>query len=200
MRRALTKVTKLTALAAAVAIAACLGPRADPSTYFLLSPVPPPVPEPPLAVTVGLGPITVPGYLDRLQIVTRLGENELAVSEVERWAEPLADNVRRTLAENLSAMLPGSSYVDFPWFPSEAPDLAVALDIRRFEADSAGVAVLDVTWRLSRAGTLVDGGGAHIQEPAATPGRAAVVAAQSRALGGLSAEIAAALRRAQGGG
>lgn len=188
--------TKTGALLATLVLSACLGPRADPSAYFLLAPVPPPATEPPLDVTIGLGPVTIPGYLDRLQIVTRLGDNEVAVSEVDRWGEPLAGSLARTLETNLSALLQGSSYVAYPWYPSEAPDLAVALDIRRFESDAAGAVVLEAGWRLTRSGTVVAGGVASIDEQASAAGQAAAVAAQSRALAGLAAEIARAVRQA----
>ncbi len=185
-------------MAASFFLAACLGPRADPSAYFLLAPVPPPTVGPPLAVTIGIGPITIPGYLDRLQMVTRLGDNELAVSEVDRWGEPLAGSIAGTLKANLSALIAGSSYVAYPWYASEAPDVAVAVDVGRFEADAAGTVVLDATWRLTRGSMHIDGGGARIEEPPDAPGQAAAVAAQSRALARLSSDIAAAVRRAGG--
>lgn len=183
-------------LGASLFLAACLGPRADPSAYYLLAPVAPPAVEPPLAVTIGIGPVTIPGYLDRLQIVTRLGDNELAVSEVDRWGEPFAGSVAATLEANLAALLVGSSYVEYPWYPSQAPDLAVAVDVGRFEADAGGRVVLDATWRLTREGALVAAGTSRIEEPSEAAGRAASVAAQSRALARLSGEIAAAVRRA----
>ena len=176
----------------------CLGPRADTSAFFTLSPISPPAAESPVPVSIGLGPITIPGYLDRRQIVHRLSDNELAVSEVDRWAESLADNIARTLGGNLAALLPGSSYITFPWYPSEQPDLAVTVEFRRFEADAAGVLVLDATWSLARDGTRVDGGRALIEDQADGLGRGAVVAAHSRALAELSSQVAAAVRRAAG--
>ena len=187
------------ALVGLVVAAGCLGPRADSSAFFMLSPVPPPAGESPVSVRIGLGPITIPRYLDRLQMVHRLSDNEIAVSDADRWAEPLAANIARTLEENLSAMLPGSSYVAFPWHPSEEPDFALALEFRRFEADSSGAVTLDATWSLARAGTPIDGAGVVLGVQADGPGRSAAVAAHSRALAELSREIAAAVRRAAGG-
>jgi uncharacterized lipoprotein YmbA len=177
-------------------LAGCLGPRQDPSAYFLLSPGPAPATVTPVPVVLGLGPVTIPGYLDRPQIVVRLSENEVALSETDRWAEPLAQHLIRTLEENLSRMLPGSSYVDYPWYESEAPDYALTLDIRRFEADAAGGVVLDATWLIQDRTTRVDGGTSRIDEVVGGLGRADAVAAQSRALARLSEEIAAAVRRA----
>ena len=68
--------------------------RDDPGTAAAQGPV------------IGVGPITVPKYLDRPQIVTRSGRNQLALGEFDRWAEPLQDNVLRVLAENLAFLIP----------------------------------------------------------------------------------------------
>jgi uncharacterized lipoprotein YmbA len=182
-----------------VGVAACLGPREDTSAFFLLSPVPPQgAASTPLPVAVGLGPIELPGYLDRAQIVVRISDNQVALSDADRWAEPLFANLARTLEEDLAALLPGASFVAYPWYPSEAPDHAVAITFRRFEADAAGSVVLDATWDVTSAGTRVDGRATRIEEPAAGADRAAAVAAQSRALARLAEEIAAAVRMAAG--
>jgi hypothetical protein len=177
--------------------AGCLGPRPDPSAFFLLSATAVPGGGAPVPGVVGLGPITMPGYLDRPQIVVRLGENEVALAETDRWAEPLRDNLARTLEENLSSLLPEATIVHHPWY--EAPDVAVGLDLRRFEAVATGAVVLDATWWITRDGDLVERRATTIEEAAAADGRAASVAAQSRALAELSREVAAGVRRATGG-
>lgn len=151
-------------------------------------------------VVLGIGPITIPGYLDRPQIVVRVSDNEVALAEVDRWAEPLGGNLARVLEENLSLLLPSSTYVDYPWYESDAPDYGVALDVRRFESDTAGTVVLEADWRLSAGGGSLDGGAVRIDEAAGVPGQAAAVAAQSRALAELSRQIAAAVRRAVASG
>lgn len=187
-----------TLLVALVFVAGCLGPRADRSSFFLLSPTPTLAPGTPVPVVLGLGPITLPSYLDRPQIVVRVSENEIALAESDRWAEPLRDNVSRTLKEDLSRLLPTSSYVEYPWYESAAPDYGIAVEVRRFEADSAGAVVLDATWQITAGGGVVDGRATLIEESAGGPDRSATVAAQSRALAELSREIAAGVRRAEG--
>lgn len=185
-------------LSTLVLAAACLGPRPDLSAFFLLSPAPAPTGTAPAPVALGLGPVTLPGYLDRPELVVRVSDNEIALSETDRWAEPLAENLVRTLEENLSSLLPGSTYVDYPWFESRAPDFALALDVLRFESDATGTAVLEAVWRLQREGARVGGARERIQEAASGPERAAAVAAQSRALAELSRRIAASVRSAAG--
>jgi len=182
-----------------VLAAACLNPRGDPSAFFLLSPASPPTNQSPVPVSVGIGPVTIPGYLDRPQMVVRLSDNEIAVSETDRWGEALGESIMRTLEENLTGLLPGSSYVRYPWYPSEAPDYAVALDVRRFEADAGGDVVLEATWRLRRDGAEVGARSVRLSESADAPDRGSAVAAQSRALAELSREIADAVRTARSG-
>ena len=185
-------------IVAVIAMAACLGPREDTSAFFLLSSVSPAGAPTPLAVAVGIGPIVLPAYLDRSQMVVRLSDNQVALSDADRWAEPLAANLQRTFEENLAALLPGASFVGYPWYAAQAPDHAVAITFRRFEADAAGVVVLDATWEVSRSGARVEGRATRVEEPATGPDREAAVAAQSRALARLTEEIAAAVRSAAG--
>jgi uncharacterized lipoprotein YmbA len=184
-------------IVAVVAAAGCLGPREDTSAFFLLSPTPSGISAiTPIDVSVGLGPIELPAYLDRSQIVVRLSDNQVALSDADRWAEPLAANLHRTLEENLANLLPGASFVDYPWYPVEAPDHAVAITFRRFEADTGGTVVLEATWEVTSSGTSSEARATRIEEAATAPDREAAVAAQSRALTRLAEEIAAAVRRA----
>ncbi|MCK7492219.1 MAG: PqiC family protein [Comamonadaceae bacterium] len=64
----------------------------------------------------------LPDYLDRLQVVTRTPSGELAVSDTQRWAEPLQEGLIRVLDENLSALLGTERIVRFPWPRSLAPE------------------------------------------------------------------------------
>lgn len=185
-----------TLLVSTILVAGCLGPHSDPSAFFLLSPTAVSTDAAEVPVVLGLGPIDVPGYLDRPQIVVRVSENVIDVAESDRWGEPLVENVMHTLRADLSRLLPGSSYVEYPWYESAAPDYGIAVAIRRFEADLSGAVVLEAKWELTSGGEVMAGRDSRIEEAAVGPDRAAAVAAQSRALATLAAEIAAAVRSA----
>ncbi|MDH3269897.1 MAG: PqiC family protein [Gemmatimonadota bacterium] len=180
-----------------IMLAACLGPRSDPSSFYLLNATLQPQQGAAMPVVLGLGPISLPGYLDRPQIVVRVGENEIALAESDRWAEPLPDNLARALEENLSALLPGASFVSYPWYASAAPDYGIEVQVRRFEADSAGEVVLDATWQITQDGGLIERRATLVGESAVGTDRASTVAALSRALGRLGGEIASGVRRAE---
>src|SRR5262249_1018239 len=81
----------LSCTAGVLAISGCMS-VADPTRYYVLSPTAPREPTPSVAassVAVGVGPVLIPGYLDRVQIVTRDANDEVAVAMYDRWAEPL---------------------------------------------------------------------------------------------------------------
>jgi uncharacterized lipoprotein YmbA len=122
MRPRLVAALLLAGLAAGSA--GCVSLKRTPEARFfvLRSLAEPPATIPALASAdlVGLLPVTVPGYLDRPQIVTWAAPGELRVDEFRRWAEPLDAGVSRTLAENLDALLPEHRLVRWPW-PASAP-------------------------------------------------------------------------------
>jgi uncharacterized lipoprotein YmbA len=183
-------------------VAGCLGPRADLSTFYVITAnADPDANGAPLAVSLGLGPVVLPGYLDRSELVTRLNENQVALSEMERWAEPLLDNVSRVLTENLVRVLQPDGHVAYPWYESADVDYGVAVRFTRFEADSAGSVTLDASWRITsgNAQETLYRGDSLIQEDATAVAAERRVAALSRALAQLSDEIAVAVRRVHAG-
>ena len=64
---------------------------------------------------IGLGPVTLPRYLDQDQMVTRVKSQEVHLAEYHRWAEPLDDNVERVLNDDLTTLLPNYEVHKHPW-------------------------------------------------------------------------------------
>lgn len=57
------------------------------------------------ALPLVVGPISLPTYLDRQQIVIRKKGQRLDIREQDRWAEPLATGVSRLLCTDLALLL-----------------------------------------------------------------------------------------------
>jgi uncharacterized protein len=135
-----------------------LSPRPDPTKFFTLSssfqPGKPATQDTSNAATVslGIGPIKFPGYLDRQEMVLRTAPNRIEVSENDRWAEPLDENFARVLAQNLSALLRTDRLASFPWPRDRTPDFQVEIEVLRFEANTASQAHLWARW-VVRAGS-----------------------------------------------
>ena len=97
-------------------------------------------------LSVGLGPITLPDYLDRPQIVTRTRGSELRIDEQQRWAGGFRSNLTETLADDLRTRL-GSDLVFLDASASPSPvAFQVAVDIRQFEAREGEGLVLRARW------------------------------------------------------
>jgi hypothetical protein len=150
-------------------------------------------------LTVGLGPVTLPGYLSRPSPVTRVDGTQVRYSEEERWAEPLGKQFIRTLSEDLSRALGGARIIEYPWYPGAPVDVAVAVNVLAFENDPTGTATLNAGWTLRDPKTRrvdYEGQSAIVEPAAETPGNAkgdAAVTALSRALARLSSELAVAI-------
>ena len=82
-----------------------LEPKPDTSRYFLLRPAAAPTGSALPDLVLGLGPVTVPDYMDRNEMLDVVGPYELRYSAQNRWVEPLGTQVRRTLADNLRTEL-----------------------------------------------------------------------------------------------
>jgi uncharacterized lipoprotein YmbA len=201
MRRA-TLIPLILAALAALATAACIGGRASPGTqHHVLSPV---IETPPAATAnaetlrvVGVGPVSLPAYLDRPQMVMRPTPDRIEISEFDQWGEPLRDGVTRVVAVNLARLLPESLVVTFPWRSTEKIRYQVILEVVQMDGPAGGNVALDARWRvLDRSGSEVAARVSRLSEPAGT---GTTAAAMSRALGVLSHDIARELKATEKG-
>jgi uncharacterized protein len=188
---------------AGLSLAGCgaLSPRPDPSRFFTLTaiaqPAAPAAKESsnPGGISLGIGPIRLPSYLDRQEIVTRVSPNRMDLSEYDRWAEPLETNFNRVLGQNLSVLLPINRLVFFPWESTRSPAYQVEVEVLRFEANAAGDVQMSARWAVldpNKKVPLKSGETVLTRQPAAKSTDAAV-AALSETLADLSREIANAI-------
>jgi uncharacterized lipoprotein YmbA len=190
--------TPLALLIALVLGGGCMG-RSAPARYYVLaevprSPVAAPSAEPGRGSELGIGPVTLPRYLDRTNIVTRRGA-EIEVAEFERWGEPLSDSVPRAIAANLATLLHTERIVIFPWPSATNIEHQVMIDIIRFDGRPGGDVLLEARWRvLGREKNELALRYSALTEATGEPGYPALVAAMSRSLAMLSREIADAVK------
>ena len=147
------------------------------------------------SLSVAVGPVSLPRYLDRPEIVFATGPNEFQVPGDALWLGSLDDNISRTVAADLSRIL-GSPNVRKSSGPSFNPRYRVALDIRRFYGISGQDAILDLSWQIQdgASGQVLSRHGAVFREPIIGDGYGPLVAAESRLLRQCAAEIARSLR------
>jgi uncharacterized protein len=178
---------------------ACFG--AAPSvSYYTLDPLLVAAPAVPPAghqrpMRVGVGPVSLPTYLQRAQIVTRSGEHMLAVNDFHRWAGPLDEEIMRVLVVSVAAALPQAEVQPYPWGRRYAPTHQVQLTVQRFDGAAGAAVHLRGIWHLACPSDLSRNRGQafDISEPVNGVEMAALVAAQNRALATLAEEIVAVL-------
>lgn len=153
--------------------------------------------------TVGIGPIEVPRYLDRPQIMTRLGPNELALAELDLWAEPLKEAIPRVLARNLHAQTCAEVEID-AWKKPDRADYLLTAVVNRLDGTLGGDAVLEVKWTLTdeRMKKTIMTRTSTYTESVATQDYRTLAASYSSLLAAFGREVAGALAPlpAEGGG
>ncbi len=173
-----------------------------PAKYYTLSPLPAAA-ERVLGkeavergLAVGIGPVRLPQYLVRPEIVTRTDANKIEVAELDHWGGSLRDDFSRNLLENLSLIL-ANDRVSFYLLPGAGRvDYRVAVDVIRFDGVRGRDVVLIAGWTI-RSGSdskIVRVGNSRIQEPTGGESYEAMVGGMSRALGRLSQEIGESLK------
>jgi uncharacterized lipoprotein YmbA len=145
---------------------------------------------------IGLGPITLPKYLERPQIATLASRYELTFGEFDRWAEPFETTFARALAEQLSTLIPTERIAIYPWPRGMSIDYQVSVEVTHFFGQIAGASTLMANWTIMRdeGKEVVVSRKSRFSAHAAGQGYEAVVAAMSQTVAELSREIAAAIR------
>lgn len=141
-----------------------------------------------------VGPVSVPGSVNRPEFVVRVAPHRVEVDEFHRWAAPLSESIARTVAGDLAAML-GTPDVATAPFANFDPDYRVTINVQRFDSIRGESVLLDAVWSVqairrgqTRAGRTV------ARETVQGDDFDALAAGHSRALAKLSSEIASAIR------
>lgn len=149
------------------------------------------------SLTIAIGPITLPEYLNRREILTHDEPYRVNAAEFDRWAEPLDQGITAALAENLSILIPTDHVVTYPSDSAQQVDYAVQVRIISFGAEPNGDIALQAFWviRGSADGPAIRGK-ARYSEQRRGNDVVDIVAAMSRALEQLSRDIADAINEA----
>lgn len=97
-------------------------------------------------VTVGLGPIRVPDYLNRPQMLVAISDNQYTLSEEHRWAEKLDQNILLALYKVLPEQLNTEHLIRYPWAQRQEIDYQVGIDILDLTVDAQGQSQLIAQW------------------------------------------------------
>ncbi|QFU74917.1 membrane integrity-associated transporter subunit PqiC [Halioglobus maricola] len=117
-----------------------------PSNHYLLDTRVDTIPDA-SSPSLGVGPVEMPAYLRREQLVYSMGGSEVEIDNTERWAEPLEGAIGRVVSLNMAGLLQTNSVQTYPYHQQRAPDFGVKLNIRKLDAEPTG-ATLIAEWLL----------------------------------------------------
>jgi uncharacterized lipoprotein YmbA len=191
----------LAALLALVAMAGC--GSSPPAHFFALAPSPE---HPAVAGEASTAPAaphairlrrpSIPGYLDRPEIVRSVVGYRLGLGNSERWGGPLDEMIGRVLAQDIERRLPGSSVFTEDGAITADPDATVEINVQRFEVSDGGDVSLAVEVAVTRGPDRVAATtrAVHLGARPEDGTTSGLVATMSALLGQLADQIATMLR------
>ncbi|MDP3849904.1 MAG: PqiC family protein [Luteolibacter sp.] len=135
----------LTALLASCGV---LKPVKDASVNHVLDPL---VPERQITGTspaIAIARPSLPGYLDRQQLVSRSSGGGIQMNGFQLWAEPLDTGISRVTALNLGRLTNSVNIQPVETFVTMDYEWLLEIRVSRFEPDATGNVVFECTWKL----------------------------------------------------
>lgn len=150
----------------------------------------------PNAVSIIVGPVSVPELVDRPQFVVRSGANRVEIAEQSRWASPLKHEIPRVIADHLARFIEGARTTTSNSRAVTAADYRVTVDIKRFDSALGDGATIEAAWTVKgRDGASLEG--RSLARETSRGSYDELVQAHSRALTTVSRDIAEAIKGAQ---
>lgn len=142
-------------------------------------------------IYISIGPVEIPDYLNRPQIAIRTSQNELTLSEYDRWAGSLREDIVRVLSENISRLMAADRLSVVEWGWGAGHDYRLAVEIKQFDIMPEGNVLLSAEWALiGKNGTRIIARRERVTEPIGGQRYEARVSSMSKALETLSRDIA----------
>lgn len=141
-------------LALSILVASCSSSSSSPISYYVIDPVvQAPIAGANESLSLALMDVNIPQYLERFQIATRTGTNQLHLSDANQWSENLRKNLMRTMVRNLTVAL-GTIDIGTPINQTASlPDYRIQVFIAQFERDSDGYVRLAARWQVTDGGS-----------------------------------------------
>ena len=202
-------------LSASVLLGLMLVGCSSPTTsYYKLSSEPIPVmTETDNKIRLMVGPVSVPGGMDRPQLVVQSSGNEAQVFEYNRWSGSLKSEIARVIGASLARDLGTPNVWNFAESTQTNFDYQIFIDVQNLESNPGDSVLVDVLWTIKPGNSKrkptdkntnsssVSGmnsktkmGRSLVRESVAGTSVDALVAAQSRAFSKVGMEITQSIR------
>jgi len=170
-----------------------------PVTYYTLNPIAPSAGETLYDnhrnQIIGIRPVDLPGIIDRIQMVTRSGPHQLAISSSHRWADYPNQLIQQAIGENLQLLMPDSRVFSAPWPMGLKPDVTVTVKFYELIGTEDKKVQLNALWTITAADPAVmDSHRINLTEPLTGTGYEELAAAHSRVLAVFCRQMADSLK------
>jgi len=141
---------------------------------------------------IAIGPIEIPEYLDRVEIVTRADNNRLIISEFDLWGGSIKTDISRVLVENIGQLLDGDGLAVIPWKTAMRESHRIPVIINQLDVVPGNNLILKAQWAvLDKDGkTSLSFREMMTTKPVKGSDYGSIVASMSESLGDLSKSIA----------
>jgi uncharacterized lipoprotein YmbA len=100
----------------------------------------------PSSEVIGIGPLKIPEYLDRPQIVTLDKNKMFQFAQFDRWGQSLDLGLASLIREDLTVIAPGIKMTLYPWNPLIAVKYQVVLEVVQMDSELDKDMFLVVQW------------------------------------------------------
>lgn len=181
-----------------LSLSGCIGGSTPMSQFYLLEPIHNSDNKTAFdqaKLPIALAPVRIPKYADRPQIVSATAKNTYQLSELNRWAEALDENMTRVLMENLSLLVPAEVQLTNTSNLAKQAKYRIALNVLEFYVDPQGQAKLTAQWYVTQADKKLLSQQMSYEAAASTVDYQAMVAALNQCVSNMSLDMAASLRQ-----
>ena len=143
-------------------------------------------------VIIGVGPVGIPEYQNRPQIVTQNENKMLTIAQFDRWGEPLDLALARLVSDNLTVLLEGVTIKIYPWNLAIPVKYQLVLDLVKLESQLDKDLFFAAQWSIidAQANKMILMKKSEFQLPINPHNYSGLVKTLSQAAASLSREIA----------
>ncbi len=99
-------------------------------------------------LVLGIGPVDIPRLLNRPQIIYRVNNNEVIISEHNQWAGSLQEEIQEVLIERIIEVSGSQRIMYYPWPSNLRPEFEARIRIDRLDGSPGKDVTLEVHWDL----------------------------------------------------
>lgn len=183
---------KLIRLLPIFVIGGCTG-ISSPAKYYLLEPTElsaSKLSTDSSVIEIALAPVRTPGYVNRPQIVTSVGNSQYQFSETNRWAEPLAKNLTRVLKRYLSVLVPADVSIVRAASLVKQANYYITVEILDIYMNGEDEVILNAHWNMYQKGQKTESHRNNCLMTVPEDNYSEMIAALNRCYGKLSINIA----------